>query len=195
MPFVVAQNKRTLKHEYPFLGAHEVSTYSFLSQNDPYEPSKDEKLRAQWIEECKNLYGPFRPSGTQKPLSMVTKSQLRQIVEVLKKLLLSDWNDVNFIIGSKSLHADRLSEPQRLYRGEVPSGHRRLPPRLALLHEHPYKHKRRHHKISAAESNALLGVRRGQFHLLHARHALGPHLRRKARRPNIFRTTNQTWIS
>lgn len=100
-PFYPIQTKRVVKYEYPFLGKDEVSTYAFLSQNDPYELTKDEKLRAQWIEECKNLYGPFKPSGTQKPLSTVAKSQLREIVDVLKKLLLSDWNDVNFIIGSK----------------------------------------------------------------------------------------------
>lgn len=100
-PFNPAQVKRALRHEYPFLGLNEVSTYTFLSQNDPYEASRDEKLRALWIEECKNLYGPFKPSGSQKPLSIVAKSQLREIVDVLKRLLLSDWNDVNFVIGSK----------------------------------------------------------------------------------------------
>jgi len=101
-PFNPAQVKKALKHEYPFLGLNEVSTYTFLSQNDPYEASRDEKLRALWIEECKNLYGPFKPSGAEKPLSVIAKSQLRDIVDVLKRLLLSDWNDVNFVIGSKS---------------------------------------------------------------------------------------------
>ena len=31
--------------------------------NDPYEATKDEKLRANWIEEAKLLYGEFIPSG------------------------------------------------------------------------------------------------------------------------------------
>ena len=31
---------------------------------------------------------------------MVSKSKLEDIVETLKKLLLSDWNDVNFVIGT-----------------------------------------------------------------------------------------------
>ena len=31
---------------------------------------------------------------------MVSKSKLEDIVEQLKKLLLSDWNDVNFVIGT-----------------------------------------------------------------------------------------------
>ena len=46
------------------------------------------------------IYGDFKPAGIQKPISVVTKSKLMDIVETLKKLLLSDWNDVNFVIGS-----------------------------------------------------------------------------------------------
>ena len=46
------------------------------------------------------LYGDFRPSGTTKPLAQISKSRLSDIVDSLKKLLLSDWNDVNFVIGS-----------------------------------------------------------------------------------------------
>lgn len=45
-PFYPIQTKRVVKYEYPFLGKDEVSTYAFLSQNDPYELTKDEKLRA-----------------------------------------------------------------------------------------------------------------------------------------------------
>jgi len=71
-----------------------------LCLDDPYEATKDEKLRSKWIEEAKLLYGEFRPCGPQKPLSMVSKSRLEDIVETLKKLLLSDWNDVNFVIGT-----------------------------------------------------------------------------------------------
>jgi len=46
------------------------------------------------------LYGDFTPAGADKPLSTVAKSRLEDIVETLKKLLLSDWNDVNFVIGT-----------------------------------------------------------------------------------------------
>ena len=52
------------------------------------------------MEEAKMLYGEFKPTGTTKPLANVSKSRLSDIVDVLKKLLLSDWNDVNFVIGS-----------------------------------------------------------------------------------------------
>lgn len=99
--FHAGKIKKNLKYEYPFLGQHEVSVYSFLAQNDPYELTRDEKLQNLWEEECRRIFGPFKPNGVQKSLAVVSKSQLRDIVEVLKKLLLSDWNDVNFVIGSK----------------------------------------------------------------------------------------------
>jgi hypothetical protein len=117
--FVPVKTKSTLKYEYPFLGANEVSVYSFLAQGDPYESTRDEKLRNLWIEECKKLFGPFKTSGAIKPLSSVTKSQLRDIVDVLKKLLLSDWNDVNFVIGSKSNFLNTCSKPERFHRDQV----------------------------------------------------------------------------
>lgn len=46
------------------------------------------------------LFGQFKPSGPQKPISSIQKSRLEEIVEFLKRLLLSDWNDVNFVIGT-----------------------------------------------------------------------------------------------
>jgi len=47
------------------------------------------------------LFGEFKHQSLSKPIGTVSKSRLQEIVEVLKKLLLSDWNDVNFVIGSK----------------------------------------------------------------------------------------------
>ena len=102
-PFNPAQVKRTLKYDYPFLGRHEKSTYSFLSAGDPYDVMKQEKTRARIIEEAKLLYGDFVPAGATKPIQTITRSVLPDIVDVIKKLLLSDWNDVNFVIGSKSI--------------------------------------------------------------------------------------------
>ena len=95
----VSINKQ--KHQNPFLGQNEQSTYEFLSSGDPYEGMKEEKRRARWVEEAKLLYGDFVPAGKEKPVSQVTRSTLADIVDVIKKLLLSDWNDVNFVIGSK----------------------------------------------------------------------------------------------
>jgi len=79
---------------------NESSTYAFLAAGDPYEVVREEKLRQRWIEEAKLLYGDFVPSGATKPISTVTRSSLPEIVEVIKKLLLADWNDVNFVIGT-----------------------------------------------------------------------------------------------
>ena len=47
------------------------------------------------------MYGDFKSTGPQKPIVQVGRSKLKDIVESLKKILLSDWNDVNFVIGSK----------------------------------------------------------------------------------------------
>jgi len=58
-------------------------------------------MRARWIEEAKLLYGDFVPAGATHPIATVTRSTLSDIVDVIKRLLLSDWNDVNFVIGSK----------------------------------------------------------------------------------------------
>jgi hypothetical protein len=109
LQFNPAQVKATNKYEYPFLEKDEQYTYSFLLQEDPYDSTKDEKLRAKWIEEARMLYGVFRPQGLTKPIVTVSKSKLQDIVETLKKLLLSDWNDVNFVIGSKYYHFIKLN--------------------------------------------------------------------------------------
>lgn len=98
--------KPAQKFEYPFLGRDEVYTYSFLLAEDPYDSTKDERLRAKWIQEAQMLFGEFKPQGLNKPITSVSKSRLQEIVEVLKRLLLSDWNDVNFVIGSKDLSFD-----------------------------------------------------------------------------------------
>ena len=100
-PFVVNQNKRLHKYEFAFLDDMDPRfVHSFLRLNDPYEATKDERLRSKWIEEAKLLYGEFKPTGPQKPLTGVAKSRLEDIVESLKRFLLSDWNDVNFVIGT-----------------------------------------------------------------------------------------------
>ena len=100
-PWNANMNKKLLKYEYPFQDKqNEKFVYGFLCQGDPYEATKDERLRAKWIEEANLLFGQFKPSGPQKPIATISKSKLEDIVDSLKKLLLSDWNDVNFVIGT-----------------------------------------------------------------------------------------------
>ena len=72
-----------------------------MAAGDPYEVVREEKMRCRWIEEAKLLYGDFVPSGSTRPIQSVTRSSLPDIVDAIKKLLLADWNDVNFVIGSK----------------------------------------------------------------------------------------------
>ena len=78
-------------------------------------------MRARWIEEAKLLYGDFVHSGATKPIQTVSRSKLSDIVEVIKKLLLSDWNDVNFVIGTNpkdfievKFDLDSLEKPNAL---------------------------------------------------------------------------------
>ena len=64
MPFNPGNNKKALKHEYPFQDdKSDRFVYSFLSIGDPFEATKDERLRAKWTEEAKLLFGEFKPSG------------------------------------------------------------------------------------------------------------------------------------
>ena len=117
-PFNTAQVHRKLKYEFPFLGKDEVSTRDFLMAEDPYSVGKSDALRAHWIEEAKLLYGHFKPSGPAHPIHTVSKSLMKEIVDCVKKLLLSDWNDVNFVLGSKfnlSAELTLYSESKRLH--------------------------------------------------------------------------------
>lgn len=45
------------------MGKDEQYAYSFLAQEDPYDATKNEILRAKWMEEAKMLYGDFKPTG------------------------------------------------------------------------------------------------------------------------------------
>jgi hypothetical protein len=44
-PFNPAKNKKTLSHEYPFLGMNEKSVFDFLTASDPYQAPVSERLR------------------------------------------------------------------------------------------------------------------------------------------------------
>jgi hypothetical protein len=99
--FKYAPVTKLMKYEYPFLGKDETSTRNFLMAEDPYSISKNDALRATWMEEAKLLFGHFKPSGPAHPIQTVSKSVMKDIVDCVKKLLLSDWNDVNFVLGSK----------------------------------------------------------------------------------------------
>ena len=116
-----AKVKTNLKYDNPFLAKGEKLTYSFLSDGDPYQQLNNEAMRNRWIEEAKLLYGDFVPSGASKPIQTIQRSKLGDIVEVIKKLLLNDWNDVNFVIGTNpkdfievKFDQESLEKPQAL---------------------------------------------------------------------------------
>ena len=78
----------------------EQNTIGFLSENDPYEANAFEVLRARWINDSKKLYGEFNPSTGSRDLKKVNKQKLPDMVAYIKRRLLTDWCDINFIIGT-----------------------------------------------------------------------------------------------
>lgn len=95
----------TFKHQNPFTShlwdQHEEQRYiGFLSESDPYEANAFEVLRARWIADSKKLYGDFITSQADKALSKVNRQTLPDIVSYIKRRLLADWSDINFIIGT-----------------------------------------------------------------------------------------------
>jgi len=72
----------------------------FLSENDPYEANAFEVLRARWINDSKKLYGDFITSKADQALKRVNRQTLPDIVSYIKRRLLADWSDINFIIGT-----------------------------------------------------------------------------------------------
>lgn len=88
------------KYENPFDEGDKEYLFPFLSEDDPYEAAKDEVFRHKWIEESKNLYGDFKPSYKEASLEMPGRTLFMHILEDVKKVLLADWNDVNFVIGT-----------------------------------------------------------------------------------------------
>ena len=71
-----------------------------MSQDDPYEATKEDVLQAKWLSENKILHGDFKPSQQEKCLEKIVKQQLPDVVNYLKKVIMIDWAEVNFIIGT-----------------------------------------------------------------------------------------------
>ena len=57
-------------------------------------------LRAKWLEQSKNLYGDFKPSNKKHSLNYLNKKQLPDMVGEIKRHIINDWSDINFIIGT-----------------------------------------------------------------------------------------------
>lgn len=77
-----------------------MSAIGFLSENDPYEANSFEVLRSKWIEDSKKIYGDFISSQGNNSLRKVNRQHLPEAVGYIKRRLLADWSDINFIIGT-----------------------------------------------------------------------------------------------
>lgn len=75
-------------------------TIGYLCHGDPYEANAFEVLRSRWINDSKKLYGDFIPAQGAKDLHKVNRGNLSEMVSYIKRRLLSDWSDINFIIGT-----------------------------------------------------------------------------------------------
>ena len=71
-----------------------------MAEDDPYEASAFEVLRAKWINDSKMLYGEFFAAQADQSLKQVNKQDLPDMVGFIKRNLLTDWSDINFIVGS-----------------------------------------------------------------------------------------------
>ena len=72
----------------------------YFVSDDPYEATEEELLRAKWLHENKILNGEFRPAQADKSLERLTPGQLPDMVNYLKKVIMIDWAEVNFVIGT-----------------------------------------------------------------------------------------------
>lgn len=58
------------RHKFESGFTEEDPVYPFLSEEDPYEATKDEVYRTKWIEDSKILYGEFAPSSKEQSLAI-----------------------------------------------------------------------------------------------------------------------------
>lgn len=98
--------KRPLPHKHEsYFTSLQFQPYSsvaigFLSEDDPYEANNFEVLRAKWLNDSKMLYGDFKTAQNDQSLKKANKMDLPDMVGFIKRNLLTDWSDINFIIGS-----------------------------------------------------------------------------------------------
>ena len=85
-PWKVGFDSKIDKFKDPFGASGYI--FPFFNSNDPYEATQDEQLRAKWMKESKILHGEFKPSLGDKSLEKVSRSQLSDIVNFIKKTLL-----------------------------------------------------------------------------------------------------------
>jgi len=95
-------DKFVWKYQDCFLSEEQKKNYvlPYFISGDPYDATAEELLRAKWQEENKIHYGEFRPALADKSLERLIPSQLPDMVNYLKKIIMIDWAEVNFVIGT-----------------------------------------------------------------------------------------------
>lgn len=89
-----------MKYENPFNPEDTDYLFPYFDEHDPYEAARDEVLRTKWLEESKISNGEFKPAFKERSLQVAGRTLLIEILEEVKKVLLADWNDINFVIGT-----------------------------------------------------------------------------------------------
>ena len=84
-PFIAGTNNFRCKNSFVGIGIGKYQdcfiddsalkdfVFPFLNIDDPYEATKEEILRAKWLEENKILHGDFKPAQKDKCLEGLTK--------------------------------------------------------------------------------------------------------------------------
>jgi hypothetical protein len=95
-------NHYTWKYHDCFLPQDKQKDYvmPYFTENDPYESAEEDMQRAKWLAENKFLAGDFRPAQYDKSMERLTPGQLADMVNYIKKVIMIDWAEVNFIIGT-----------------------------------------------------------------------------------------------
>lgn len=101
-PFAIGMNAYTWKYHDCFIPQEKQKDYvmPYFTENDPFEAAEEDLYRAKWLAENKFLAGDFRPAQADKALERLTSSQLADMVNYIKKVIMIDWAEVNFIIGT-----------------------------------------------------------------------------------------------
>mmetsp|Transcript_17431 Transcript_17431/g.17169 ORF Transcript_17431/g.17169 Transcript_17431/m.17169 type:complete len:288 (-) Transcript_17431:32-895(-) len=72
----------------------------FFSDNDPYEATIEEVLKNKWMEEAKRLHGEFHAGSKESINKKAKRNLLGNMVAKIKKTILEDWQEINFVIGT-----------------------------------------------------------------------------------------------
>jgi hypothetical protein len=112
-----------VKHVSPFDASSGSGMWvSFLYSDDPYEGTKHEVLKHKWLQDSKILYGDFKRAHHDHNLKAVNKNHLPEVVGFIKRNLLADWSDINFVIGTNPedfiemrVEVDSLDSPKGLH--------------------------------------------------------------------------------